>query len=469
MARRVPTKIRRLADKISSSNNDTAELDIFLKNERGMLIDSTDIGDRMNRGIALLCDVRTSSIGKLNIGRYFCNDLADIVFLSIEKQDAISTGLEDTIYRGVELIDPVRIKFLRFKNENIVYRVCIALYDRELREVMNETSYFQILKYVLKSTSISEIHRQPILDEFEGLFVNATISLYTKMEIADIFLMHGREARGYEMLEVIRGVEAARAEVIRGVEPTRANDRIIQTVYTDSQNVHDGSLNASVVRASVELIREFPAEEFDYDEVLNRLATVRPDATHVMESVLNRIEIDTSTFRCTRDDVEGSNAFSLYHLFSSLWHYIQTHKHREDLEIRLIEEMVSMMNYCTTGHLSRLINVVQGFDEADRFAVRISNMSQIKSVIVNQLNTQIMKADEKVQESMMETDKTLFYRFIESSVNLNLPNMLREYGDDIIDSVLDSVIKYSQSHDWVEDSGSTIRYMPGRVDGEEVR
>jgi hypothetical protein len=395
--------------------------------------------------------------------------LADIVFLSIEKQDAISTGLEDTIYRGVELIDPVRIKFLRFKNENIVYRVCIALYDRELREVMNETSYFQILKYVLKSTSISEIHRQPILDEFEGLFVNATISLYTKMEIADIFLMHGREARGYEMLEVIRGVEAARAEVIRGVEPTRANDRIIQTVYTDSQNVHDGSLNASVVRASVELIREFPAEEFDYDEVLNRLATVRPDATHVMESVLNRIEIDTSTFRCTRDDVEGSNAFSLYHLFSSLWHYIQTHKHREDLEIRLIEEMVSMMNYCTTGHLSRLINVVQGFDEADRFAVRISNMSQIKSVIVNQLNTQIMKADEKVQESMMETDKTLFYRFIESSVNLNLPNMLREYGDDIIDSVLDSVIKYSQSHDWVEDSGSTIRYMPGRVDGEEVR
>jgi hypothetical protein len=460
MARRVPTNITRIATRAAiSKRDDTLELDIYLKNARGMCIDSRDIGDRLKRGIALLCDKSTSPMGKLQIGRYFCDDLADIVFLSIERQDVISKELEDTIYQGVELLDPVRTRFLRFKNENIVYRVCISLYDRKLREVMNQTSYFQILKYVLKSTSISDAHRQPILDEFENLFANPVISLYTKMEIADIFLMHGREIRGNEMLVIIRGVEAVQANVQYKGD--------VQTVYTDSQNVHDTSVNASVLRASVELIREFPAEEFDYREVLARLSTVRPDATSVIETVMDRIEIDTSTFRCARDNAEGSDAFSLHHLFSSLWHYTQTHKHREDLEIRMIEEMISMANYCTTGHLSRLINVLQGFDEADRFAVRISDTSQINSVIIHHLNTQIMNADEKVQEAMMEDDKTLFYQFIENSVNLKLPNMIKEYGDDVLDCVLASVIKYSQFSGWVEYSGSNIRYVPERLVDEE--
>ena len=50
-----------------------------------------------------------------------------------------------------------------------------------------------------------------------------------------------------------------------------------------------------------------------------------------------------------------------------------------------------MTKYCTTGHLSRLINVLQGYTDDKKLSIVISDEQQIKAVIYNYLDTEKYK------------------------------------------------------------------------------
>ena len=247
------------------------------------------------------------------------------------------------------------------------------------------------------------------------------------MEIADIFLMNNRTKRGNEMLDIIKGV--VKNPVIR--KPV-----IKKTIYTDSQNTHNKDINKSVLKAAHHLIKKCNKHVYDETKIRAELIASFPKSTKNINSVFNRIEIDTAKFNYE------ANTFSLYKVFSNIWCYINNHKHQIELKKRLIEEINSMALYCSTGHLSRLINVIQGYTTEPELNININDKDQIHAVVTNLLQKELKDAPEEVLDSMIEDDNTLFINFVIKTINKNIPKLVKEYGS-VYEHILSATISYT--------------------------
>jgi hypothetical protein len=86
------------------------------------------------------------------------------------------------------------------------------------------------------------------------------------------------------------------------------------------------------------------------------------------------------------DSIETSemiNGICIRTLFASIWSYITAHKDREELIQRLKEEIDDSKDMCLSGHMIRLINTVNGYDD---FQFNIDQYEYSKANIFNQLN-----------------------------------------------------------------------------------
>lgn len=439
------------AAQVSEKNilqSEVSDIDNELVNElkqnivKESIIDSRNIKTKVTRLMYLLTREKCSPIAKIKIAEFFCNKLCDIYRLSIEKRNVIIQELYTAVYEDNTLPIPVRLYYLRFRNETVPYPVSCQLYENGIRNRLETIPYFQILKYILKSYLITDEIRTSILGEFETIFADDNVSIYTKMEIADIYLLNRRAERGNEMLNIIRNLENER----RRLDPNEAilvlnkRDRLM-TVYGDTQNVHSTDINTSVLNACIRLIDLEQTIDFNTNEVLDTLLENAPHYRRHIETVLQRIEIDTSRFTVK------DNSFSLYIVFASLWHYIKRHSSYNELKDRMIEEMVAMAKYCTTGHLSRFINVIQGYTDDEELQVRISDEEQIKSVVAHYLDTVLSDAPDNVVDAMISDDQKPFYDYIVIKMNIKIPSILEEYGN-IQEHIVTAIKRYSRWDHW---------------------
>ena len=184
-----------------------------------------------------------------------------------------------------------------------------------------------------------------------------------------------------------------------------------------------------------------PPNGFDAEKVKKILKEASPGHRDIIDTVMERIEIDTSSF--TWKD----NRFGLYDVFSSLWSYISKHTSCSELYVRLIEEMSAMAQYCTTGHVSRFINTIQGYTNDEGLQVRISDEQQIRAVIGQYLDNAMTNATEDVTNAMIGNDQTIFYEFIVNKMNDCIPKLFEEYGE-VHESVINAVKAYSLWDYW---------------------
>lgn len=334
----------------------------------------------------------------------------------------------------------------------IAHSTCIKLLENNVRDFIQQTYYFQIVKYLIISSHTNDISKY--MDIFDTIFIT-TDCLYTKMEIADIFLLNNRQKRGNEMLAIIRELEAIQIEREREREMEEFTKTGKHIIYNDTQNVHNTKINKSVLNASVNLIRSYKPKSLNTEDIFNYLSQVIIDNINsiqqvkdehpqividVIEKVIERIEIEKTKFSHKKD------VFTLYDLFGAIWSFISKHIHKKELEFRLVEEMYTMNKYCTTGHLSRFVNVIQGFTDNEDFCIRIENKDQIHSVISRIIDKALSEAPEEVMDCLTESDKTPFYEFVKNTVNNNINN-IKEYGekdqyDTLYDIINNSVQKY---------------------------
>jgi hypothetical protein len=62
-------------------------------------------------------------------------------------------------------------------------------------------------------------------------------------------------------------------------------------------------------------------------------------------------------------NVSTLNDFAYKNMLDRVWALIDASQHRKDMIVRLWEECVDSLGMCAAGHLTRLANAVQGFDE----------------------------------------------------------------------------------------------------------
>jgi hypothetical protein len=319
---------------------------------------------------------------------------------------------------------------MSFSNENISWDVGNKLYKSGVRDTLKYMFYFQLLRYLLRSAFSIPEFKNSLLDEFREYF-NTTTYIRARMEIADIFLLNGYIDEGMNMLATIRELET----------PGKTDE--LTTISHDSQNVHNHNINDSVIKASIRLIETQQSNDYSKDIVFGNLLRLYPHKLDTIQHVLDRFDLDMAKFvyKYTVEKEQRQIIFGLKIIFSNLWHFIDRHKNSDELKRILIEQMGEMDDYCSSGHLARLISVIQGFTDDEQLQITVSTKERLTEIVKHKLDILLETAPTDIIENMIDTDNQKFARWICDTFSID------EYvvADEDTNAVLDIIKRYTQN------------------------
>ena len=320
-----------------------------------------------------------------------------------------------------------RLKVLQSIEHRIDKTYAMYYLERSLLCFMNHAStllsYRVVCAQYICQKCVGNIeHAQLFLIEIaERLDVDEDI----RADACDILLAYGTP----EQIEQSRNI----LFVLGGGERARAN------VFTNSQNVHNQSIEDSVEKL-IEFISVYIPKKkkttfdvpYTFDEVkeeLDQLIRVHPQRKTLEESMI-RIVIDRATY--------GKMHLTLAAILTKMWIYIVDSEHYEALTQRLLEELIDSTNKCSSGYVARIVNSLSGFDN---LSVQIGFAEQISSVLETRLNSKInampdgpevdLILEEMIIPVQFYEKRGAFLRFFRTHISEIRETMLEEYKDDI--------------------------------------
>lgn len=193
----------------------------------------------------------------------------------------------------------------------------------------------------------------------------------------------------------------------------------LQTIVADKQNVHISYINNNVKAIATNICTDFPAHKDILNSIKQKLAT-RPNYNVQVKKTIDFIQSNPTSFgiQCTLKDI-----------LSSVFLWILTSKGelRDELLTRLNEELYDANNMCSTGHIARLVNVLQGFTDDPRYILCLDPEKEIKKQIFAKFTRSLKDADENVIDGIV--DKTPEYLlFMKNVADKNRIIWLAEFG-----------------------------------------
>jgi len=137
----------------------------------------------------------------------------------------------------------------------------------------------------------------------------------------------------------------------------------LPTLYYNSQNVH--SFSSPAIQTANILLQKYPSMYFIPKEFTNT----------IVYEFLKTIEHEYPI-----------HGIYLTDLFASIWKYIDSSQHKQELVKRLYDELSDCQDVCLSGKFIRLVNIVNGFDN---FEVFLEKKEYNKSYIFHQLNKKL--------------------------------------------------------------------------------
>jgi hypothetical protein len=233
----------------------------------------------------------------------------------------------------------------------------------------------------------------------------------TAMAVFDGQGMGEREARRVieEAIQIIRGGDEAPAAARRPrvARPRVARQRVgaaalvagannIGALARDNQNIHTAVV-AQQTNAGVEklLSQHVPADQQTLMEIWN-MWTSTSQQKHNPRGAL-QLFADMLTWYETRD-CKMPGDFLYKRLLDGLWALVQRTSDpelREELRCRVAQEVMESKGMCCEGHISRLVNVMVGFDDAFKPAVSTGELLQNKmaAIAAKELETELKQAE----------------------------------------------------------------------------
>lgn len=202
--------------------------------------------------------------------------------------------------------------------------------------------------------------------------------------------------------------------------------KVERTVYQDGQSVHNNEINKSVLQAAKFLQTQYPAKtRLNFDtSLLNNLSSAQREKA---ELSLHRIGTDDATF--------GAN-ITLSNLFQSLQSFIHSSPDKDELNKRLVQELEDMSGTCASGHMSRLVNVMQGFNTVPQQSIRIKLGDEIYATVNHTLTQALSKTEnQEISEAIIMGEKQkLVNNFVAQKLNSIFPEMQKAYQNTAKDS-----------------------------------
>lgn len=288
-------------------------------------------------------------------------------------------------------------------------------------------------------------------------------------EIADIMTQFAQERDRNIFLDRLRTLDDEKAGFVRQ-SMDRTNRRIAQvrantekSVYGDSQNVHNSEINKSVIKCLEYLFEKYEdmiilREIYDnglaiYRPTTNKekfvhkvsmltdirgiLVAKHPDKAELVNTSLDYVKTSTAIF--------GQRELGLIDCVISLWLWISEHEHKKELYLRLLEEFKEMHGMCTTGHIARMINVMQGFTEDENLCIRISSRDQCVAVVKQYLTKSLQDCTDEDVIAGMTDGSPKYIKYIRQCVAKKLIEWKNEYGKEMLDDIASIVNDFAHA------------------------
>jgi len=349
-----------------------------------------------------------------------------------------------TLCTSIEKTENVVTKatYLRFHDMVALNSICLYFYSHRFNnnfilQLINDT---QLIKNYVQSMDDSEL-----IEHFLKWIDN--VELYEqKSNILDVLLTY------YKKDQRVKDV----------YDRLRWGDGNPKTIYDDRQNVHDSKVTSTAVDAALRLIDDYndkiqqnenyklipklyhngqcSGQINELDWAHGFLKNIFVDQKALIDAFIVRIRIDTTTFKSSSASSKVK-MLTISDLLIALLHYIHHSPSREDLLLILLEQIKDMLDFCSSGYVSRLINVLQGFD--DRFLITISFSAQFYAIISHIIATSLKNAPDAVITGSMEGDENRgqYLSYCQRVINRELPRMINDYGEDTVNSEMPEVIE----------------------------
>jgi len=279
-----------------------------------------------------------------------------------------------------------------------------------------------------------------------------TSDIASAREIADIVSNYVNDDTLIDRLRVHDEAEEAKEEVEAkvpqrlGMGPLILPAKKTKTVYQDSQNVHNSTINKTVFEIARNLCHRYShiLEASNSDE--ENFNIVRGYILKIRQGLIQRYLADQEAIISSTDSIltntTNINGVTMPKTFLAVWLWMLEQNDFdifEQLMSRLVEELKEMNGFCTTGYFARIINIIQGFTEDTSLTIRISNKDQCIAVVRTYLNKQLANCpDEKVLDGML-THNDEFKLFIRQKIAERLLEWKKEYGDSMLDYIANEV------------------------------
>ena len=191
-----------------------------------------------------------------------------------------------------------------------------------------------------------------------------------------------------------------------------------------------------------------PTFENTYNQVAKLIESMEDSLSHAQKvhahRSLNRIGIDTAKF--TKYKLSSSL------IFCHVWKKIVSHKNVNELKTRLVEELIDMADTCSSGHCTRLVNVLSYYEE-DSIMMRIED--QLKANINARFNARVKACDEEKMNRLLigmivndyenenEEQRSEYLQFIEE----NSPSLRKELYMEFVSEGFMSKTTFSKLYD----------------------
>lgn len=184
-----------------------------------------------------------------------------------------------------------------------------------------------------------------------------------------------------QILDAQEEVERLREE--NGVPPPTVTEELGKLAY-DSQNVHTQHVNTQTAKGLQALITQQLPKDWSTTKILTREFPRNKKMTSDIMHWYN-----TATCRIENDKLYAKSLDGLLSM-------IEVHQQKKELYKRFKEEAIESVGMCCEGHLSRLCNVMVGFDDRFNPPVPVKEILQQKMA---KIASKEISVEEKVFEA----------------------------------------------------------------------
>lgn len=355
------------------------------------------------------CGLTFISNNKINAGKCFIKIMKE--YQSIEYQERPTITFYINILRYC--IDPeIEMVMEQYNKDNIlksikwlcneskqsanfIYRTIISIQRDNDRKFIIE--YLNNLYWEFFSSSIIDSLHYILAGQYlllNGLhIVEVEAKLIQIAECSDNTIPNNIRSDAADTLIRLSSNHANRAKQI--INNIGRDLTQLPTTAANKENVHmfENSINEFLLRIGSLPLAVIDDEQhgkrnITFDEVSKEL-----DDMLIYRDVIqaNKEKINSSLLRIKIDQIIYPGSQSLSTVFIKLIQLIKQHEQKELLYQRLVEELIDMADTCSSGHITRLVNVFSGIDG---FSLSLSWKKQIEDNLAARLSLRINNAQD---------------------------------------------------------------------------